>query len=52
MELSNEDVPNINLCQEVPKLPGVDTSTLKRYTQEMDEGRRTMQLEVDTETMD
>ena len=30
----------------------MDTSTLKHYTQEMDEGRRTMQLEVDTEKME
>ena len=49
MELFNEDVPDINFSQAVPKLPGMDTSTLKRYTREMDEGRRTMQLEVDTE---
>ena len=48
MELFNEDVPDINFRREVPKLPGMDTSTLKCYTREMDEGRRTMQLEVDT----
>ena len=49
MELFNEDVPDINFSQAVPKLPGMDTSTLKRYTRDMDEGRMTMQHEVDTE---
>ena len=44
MELFNKDVPDINFRQVVPKLPGMHTSTLKRYTQDMDEGRRTMQL--------
>ena len=52
MELFNEDVPDINFRRAVPKLPGMDTSTLKCYTQEMNEGRRTMQLDVDTEKMD
>ena len=52
MKLFNEDVPDINFRQSVPKLPGMDTSRLKRYTREMDEGRRTMQLEVDTEKME
>ena len=49
MELFNEDVPDINFRREMPKLPGMDILTLMCYTQEMDEGRRTMQLEVDTE---
>ena len=49
MEIFNEDVPDINFRQAVPTLPGMDTSMLKRYTRDMDEGCRTMQLEVDTE---
>ena len=49
MEPFNEDAPDINFNQAVPKLPGMNTLTLKRYTQEMDEGLRTMQLKVDTE---
>ena len=52
MELFNEDVPDINFRRAVPELPSMDTSTLKRYTREMDEGCRTMQIEVDTEKMD
>ena len=46
MELFNEVVPAINFRRAVPKLPGMDTSTLKS------EGRRTMQLKVDTEKME
>ena len=52
MELFNEDVPDINFRQSVPNFSGMDTSTLRCYTRDMDEGRRTMQLEVDTEKMD
>ena len=32
MELFNEYFSDINFIQAVPKLPGMDTSTLKRYT--------------------
>ena len=34
--LFNEDVPDINFRRALPKLPGMDTSTLKCYTREMD----------------
>ena len=36
MELFIEDVPDINFRRAVPKLPGMDTSTLRRFTKEMD----------------
>ena len=47
IEEGEKDIPAINLRRAVPRLPGVDTSIFDKYTGEMQEGRRCLQLEID-----